>query len=126
MGTTPGWARGFIPTAQQWSDAFSGKSDDQVCGYATPTSGASLITAPTSGGWILEPASELASLTIPMAVGTFEGQLFTVSTTQTIDTFQATPSGGQTLRAPGPYVLAADSAVTWRFRLANSTWYPWA
>jgi hypothetical protein len=125
MGTTPGWVRGFVPTAQQWSDSFAGKQDDLGYSYAQPVSGNTLTTGTGVGGWILEPAGEIATLTVTAPAGTFDGQLFVISTTRTIDTFQANPSGGQSMNGGGPFVLAENSAVTWKFRLANSTWYVW-
>lgn len=126
MGTSPAWARGFIPTAQEWSDAFSGKADDLGYQYIQPVTGTTLSSPAGQGGWIIDPAGGLAAMTIILPLGGTDGQRFVVSTTQTIDALTVQPAGSQSLRGGGPFTLAQNGAVAWIFRLTDATWYPWA
>jgi hypothetical protein len=124
MGSQPGWTRGFVPTATQWNAQFAGKADDLGYSYAQPADGDTLTTAQGSGGWVIDPASDLAALTIDAPAGTFDGQPFVVSVAKTVSALLVRPSGGQSLIAGGPIVLTG--ATKWLFRLTNATWYPWA
>ena len=94
-------------------------SGDGVGGYlyARPAS-ADTLTAPAHlGAYVIDPAGELAALTIVLPPAPVDGQLFEVSTTRTIDAFSATGGGG----ALG--VLAAGGGIGWRYRDASLSWY---
>lgn len=126
MGLNPGWQTGYIPTAEEWAGAFAAKIDDLGYVFSTPSSGTTLTSVTRQGGWVLDPVAELSSLTIVAPMGEFDRQRFTISTSQTIDSLIINPSGGQILKGGGPTILAENGVLSWIYRLANTTWYPWA
>jgi len=125
MGTSPGLVYGQIPTAGEWNGYFIRKLDDLGYVYAQPGTGATLESGIEQGGWILEPPGSIAELTIIAPPGTFDGQRFTVSTTDTIDELTLEAASGQVWKGGGPYIFAGGGAASWIFRLASLTWYAW-
>lgn len=91
--------------------------------YQAPTTGATLTAAAHLGAYILEPAATLASLTIVAPSAPNDGDEFEVSTTQTVTALTINPAAGQSLKGGGPFMLAANGGVAWRYRAANTTWY---
>lgn len=91
--------------------------------YQTPASGATLTAAAHLAAYILDPATSLASLTVVVPSAPNDGDAFELSTTQTITALTITPAAGQTVKGGGPFLLAADGGVAWRYRAANTTWY---
>lgn len=94
--------------------------------YAAPTTGATLTATAGLGAYVLNPAAEIATLTIVMPPTAVNTQIFEVSTTQNIDALTMSPAATQAIAgtAAGPFVLAANGGASWRFRSADSTWYP--
>lgn len=123
MGTTPAWAFGYVPTAQEWTNVFASKLDDLDYQYAAPASGSTLTSGSLKGGWILEPLTDIASLTVVAPVGVFDRQVWVVSSTKIISAFQAQPAGSQHMFGGGPFVLAGP--IKWIFRLTSATWHRW-
>ncbi len=93
--------------------------------FVQPTTGSTLTAGAGQHGYILDPAGELAALTVVMPPSASDNEIFEVSSTQTIDVLTATPAAGQAMAAGagGPVVLSGTGLVGWRFRSANSTWY---
>jgi hypothetical protein len=90
---------------------------------AQPLTGATLTAAVNQGGFGLEPAGEIATLTVVMPPNAKERQVFEISTTQTIDALTVTPAAGQTVLGGGPLLLAANGGAAWRYRASNTSWY---
>jgi hypothetical protein len=52
-----------------------------------------------------------------------DGQVFEVSTTQDITAFEAQAPGGAGVAGGGPFVLAGNGGVGWRYVALNTFWY---
>lgn len=91
--------------------------------YQTPTSGATLTAPAHLGAYVIDPAAALAALTIVLPSAPNDGDTFEASTTQTLTALTINPAAGQSVKGGGPFTLAANGGVGWRYRAANSTWY---
>lgn len=90
--------------------------------YRQPASGATLIAPAYLAAYTLDPTAPLASLTVVAPAAANDGQLFEISTTQTITALTVSPASGQSLRG-GSTLLAANGGIGWRYRSADATWY---
>lgn len=128
MGLNPGWVFGYVPTPQEWANAYASKVDDLGYLYATPGTGATLSSGVRQGGWILKPPGTIATLTVVAPPADFDGQRFTVSLSEgaTIDDCTVEAALGQNMDGGALGVFGGPGAVCWIFRLADLTWYRWA
>ncbi len=94
--------------------------------YAAPATGATLTAVSGQTAFVAVPIAGIATLTLILPPDIDDGAIFEFSTTQTIDALSITGASGQSISsgAEGPYVLGANGGVSWRYRLANTTWYP--
>lgn len=91
--------------------------------YAAPTTGSTLTASAGLGAYILDPATEIATLTVVAPPVAADGQVFELATTNTIDALDMSPAAGQTVFGGAAQYLSANGGMSWRFRSANSTWY---
>jgi hypothetical protein len=90
--------------------------------YQTPTSGATLTAPAFLAAYVVDPAASLATLTVVTPPGANDGQLFEISTTQTITSLTVAPASGQTVKG-GSLMLTANGGAGWRYIAATNTWY---
>ncbi len=126
MGSSPNLVPGQIPTAEQWNGYFAAKADDPLTAplytYLQPTTGQTILASSGTFAVRLDPVAELAALTVAPPVATLDGQLFRVSTTQTIDALTPQAPVGQVLVGATPFTLGAGGGAGWWYRLADNTW----
>jgi len=91
--------------------------------YQTPTTGFSYTFAAGVNVLVMQPAGTLATGTITMPAAPADGMTITFSTTQTITALTVSPNTGQSI-VRAPILFGAGSAVTYVYRLSNTTWYP--
>lgn len=95
---------------------------DDSYSYETPATGDTLTAIAGLGAFVCVPAAEIAALEVVMPPSAVDGQPFEVSTTETVDAFTATPAAGQTVLGGGPFVLAGNGGVGWRYIGDIDTW----
>lgn len=86
-----------------------------------PTTGGTVTLSTANRRTILNPAGTLATLTINMPPTPANGQLQTVSTTQTLTALTVSGNGHTIIGQPT--ALTAGSAFTMTYDLATTTWY---
>lgn len=117
-GTSSGaWVR--IPNPLSASESYS---------YQAPTAGF-IITIPNNATvLIIDPAGTLSTGTIVMPAAPADGQMATVTSTQTITSLTVSANTGQSIKN-APYTLsAALGTLVWSgfsmiYRVSNKTWY---
>lgn len=91
--------------------------------YQTPTTGFSYTFAAGTTVLVMNPAGGLATGTITMPAAPADGMAITFSSSQTITALTVNANTGQSI-IRAPKLFGAGSAVTYVYRLANTTWYP--
>jgi hypothetical protein len=91
--------------------------------YVVPTEAGSVVVSAEQFVYTLVPATGLAVLAIVLPPSPIDEQVFELSTTQTIDDLTVTAPASATVLGGGPFVLAANGGVSWRYRLSDTTWY---
>lgn len=123
MGTSPGFVTGQVPSATQWNGYFANKADDFPMQYVQPTTGLTLTAIAGSGGFIIDPAGELATLIVVPPPGARDQQIFRINTSMVIDAITILPNVGQNLNGGGPFVFSANGGMAWQFVAAIGTWF---
>jgi len=97
-----------------------------VYSRVVPLTGDTLTASVGLGAFRIDPAGELATLTVIMPPSPPDGFIFSISTTQTIDALTITGSGTATMAGSsgGPYVLAANGGSSWQFDMTLNEWFP--
>lgn len=114
--TTDTWKRWFSEMFQIWKRT----QNYNVYDYAQPLDGGTYNALDGSDTALLEPAGGLLALTVVLPVFPQDRDTFRVSSTQSVATL--TVQSNYTVQA-APAGLTANTAVVWRFRQANTTWY---
>ena len=91
--------------------------------YQAPTTGFSYTFAAGVNVLVMNPAGTLATGTITMPASPADGMTITFSSTQTITALTVNANTGQSI-VRSPTSFGAGSAVTFVYRLSNTTWYP--
>ena len=123
MGTAPGFVTGQVPSATQWNGYFANKADDFPMQLVHPISGATLTAIAGSGGFIIDPAGELATLIVEPPQGAKDQQTFRINTTKVIDAITILPNIGQQLNGGGPFVFSANGGMSWQYITSVGTWF---
>lgn len=90
--------------------------------YVQPLSGATVVMLGGTTGLLLDPAAEIATLTVTLPNGPTDGQVAEISSTQIIDALTVNATGA-TVSGGAAMILAANGGVSWRYRQTNTTWY---
>lgn len=72
---------------------------------------------------IINPAATLAGGTITMPASPVDGMVITVTTTQQITALTLNGNTGQSIGGAQTTQMTANSAISFVYRLANTTWY---
>jgi hypothetical protein len=72
---------------------------------------------------VINPAGTLATGTITMPAAPADGMLITITTTQQITALTIAGNSGQSIGGAQVSSMAANSAMTFVYRLTNTTWY---
>ena len=91
--------------------------------YQAPTTGFSYTFAAGVNVLVMNPAGTLATGTITMPASPADGMTITFSSTQSITALTVNANTGQSI-VRSPTSFGAGSAVTFVYRLSNTTWYP--
>ena len=91
--------------------------------YQAPTTGFSYTFAAGTQVLVMNPAGTLATGTITMPASPADGMTITFSSTQTITALTINGNTGQTVVSK-PNALNANQALSYVYRLSNTTWYP--
>ena len=91
--------------------------------YVNPLTGATLVAVQGLGSFIIDPAGELAQVTVTVPPYPSDGQIFGISTTKVIDALTVNAPVGQLLVGGGPFMLSADGGISFRYVAAQNTWY---
>lgn len=92
--------------------------------YLVPTTGFS-YTFTTANGVILNPAATLATGTVTMPSSPVDGMTVSISTTKEITALTISGASGQTV-SNAVTTLLAGGCVTYLYRAANTTWFPFS
>jgi hypothetical protein len=95
----------------------------QAYDYQVPTTGFSYTFAAGTQTLVMNPAGTLATGTITMPAAPSDGMTITFSTTKQITALTLNGGGGQTIIG-GINSMAPNQAVSFMYRLANTTWFP--
>lgn len=135
----------FGRIAAQWNSYFAAKVDANggvLCNptiiinqsvvptnpivFVSPTSGSTLTALVTQSGYVMTPAGVLATLSIILPPITGDQQVFTISTTQTIDALTVSGAGTATMggSSGGPYMFTANGGASWIYNLTQDKWFP--
>lgn len=112
--------------APVWSDGFNfiRLSQSQAGGTVAkviPSSGGTIDA--TTQALLLVPAGTLATLTVVAPPSPLDGQIFGLSTTQSILAFTVNASAGQTLLGGSSSTLTANGGMGWVFYGSDNIWY---
>lgn len=91
--------------------------------FQTPTTGFSYTFAAGVNVLVMNPAGTLATGTITMPASPADGMTISFSSTQTITALTVNANTGQSI-VRKPTSFGAGSAMTFVYRLSNTTWYP--
>jgi hypothetical protein len=91
--------------------------------YQTPSTGFSYTFAAGTQMLFMVPASTLATGTITMPSAPADGMVITFSSSQQITALTLQGNTGQSISSAVTF-LPAQTAVSYVYRLANTTWYP--
>jgi hypothetical protein len=94
----------------------------QAYDYQTPLTGFSYTFAAGTQTLVMNPATTLAAGTITMPAAPSDGMTITFSSTKQITALTLNGNTGQTV-VGAPAQLAANSPVSFVYRLTNTTWY---
>jgi len=83
--------------------------------YAQPLTGNTLTAIAGQGAFVIDPAGAIAALTVVLPPGAVDGQVFELSTTQTITALTVNPAAGDTVVGGAVGVLAANGGASWRY-----------
>jgi hypothetical protein len=97
----------------------------QAYDYQVLTTGFSYTFAAGTQTLIINPAGTLATGTITMPASPADGMVITVTTTQQITALTVQGNTGQSIVA-GAITMRANQPESFVYRLANTTWYPFA
>lgn len=114
--TTDTWKRWFSDMFNIWKRT----QNYNVYDYAIVTDGESYTAPDSVDSSVLEPTSGLLTLTVALPPTPQDRDTYTLTSTQNVATLTVTSS--YTVQA-APAGLTANTAVMWRFRQANTTWY---
>lgn len=92
--------------------------------YLVPTTGFS-YTFTAANGVILNPAATLATGTVTMPSAPVDGMTVSISTTKEITALTISGASGQTV-SNAVTSLLAGGCVTYLYRAANTTWFPFS
>lgn len=95
----------------------------QAYDYQVLTTGFSYTFASGTQMLVINPAGTLATGTITMPAAPADGMAITITTTQQITALAIAGNSGQTIGGAQMSSMAANSAVTFVYRLTNTTWY---
>lgn len=95
----------------------------QAYDYQVLTTGFSYTFASGTQTLIANPAGTLATGTITMPAAPADGMTITFSSTKEISTLTVNANTGQSITGT-PGVLPANTAMSFVYRLSNTTWYP--
>ena len=123
MGISPNVRLGEVWSPEQWNLFLSNKADDLPYAKMVPVNGQTVLTPLGTGILILVPTAELLSLTVVAPPGALDRQVFRVTTTQGIDSFQVTPAISQSVVGGGPLVMSSNSALAWVYVVGDLAWY---
>jgi hypothetical protein len=98
-------------------------SVEVVSDYVVPVDGGTETATVGQGAFTLDPAGPLAALTVILPQATGDDQIFEVQTSQTITAFTASTGDGSAIGGAGPFVLAANGSVSWRYKLTQNKWF---
>jgi len=87
------------------------------------TTGFSYIFASGTQTLVANPAGTLATGTITMPAAPADGMTITITTTQQITTLTIAANTGQNIGGTQVASMAANSALSFVYRLTNTTWY---
>jgi hypothetical protein len=90
--------------------------------YITPATGFSQTITNTTTFLVIEPTGTLATGTVIMPASPVDGQVVTLTTTQTITTLTHNPNTGQTLKG-ALTTITANSNAAWIYKTSTTTWY---
>lgn len=92
--------------------------------FQTPTTGFSYTFAAGVNVLVMQPAGTLATGTVTMPSAPVDGMTITFISTQTITALTINGNTGQTVVSK-PNALNANQALSYVYRLSNTTWYPY-
>lgn len=94
----------------------------QAYAYQVLTTGFSYTFAAGTQTLVINPAGTLATGTVTMPASPVDGMVITITSTQQVTALTVVGNSGQTV-VGAPAQLAANSPVSFVYRLANTTWY---
>ena len=118
-------AAGFVLKAWGgWGPVSSGPGGSFLwtIQYAAPLSGDDVVSD-GSTVLILEPAGELAALTVTLPSAPVNGQFATFNTSEVLDAVTVGAPGGASVKGTMPFVMTPSGGVGFVYREANTTWY---
>lgn len=118
-----GW-RAFDNTLKlylRWSGTAWVSDLDEDFGYSTPTTGTTITTVAGERERVVDPAGDIAALTITLPPNPYNGHVWKMRTSNNITTLTVNASGS-TVNG-GSLSLTADSSASWKYVLATNTWY---
>lgn len=115
--------RGTAPNEQTYYALLLNSIGFPSYTHVAPLNGDTVTATVGLGALVLEPAAAIATLTVVLPPTPLDGQVFALSTTADITALSATAAGGITVLGGGPFTLAGNGGVAWRYRVANTSWY---
>lgn len=91
--------------------------------YAGPSSGGTIAASAGKSALLLEPATDLASVTVVLPQGQSDGQQWKVLSSRNITQVNLIGTAGQLLKVSTISLGANAGAQGFLFRQANNTWY---
>lgn len=112
----------WLQWLQQISTFVSHIVDYTDVNMQTPLAGFSIAMSPTDKVLMLTPAGVLATGTVVLPVGPYDGQSVQVSSTKTVTAFTLSPGSGETV-FNAPTTLVAGVGFHYFYRATDNAWY---
>lgn len=121
MGTT-GSSTLYGMTQKATTDALNLKRDIGTSQFVAATNGGTTTAASTDEYIILTHAATIASHTVVLPSGSYNGRVFKLGARSAVTTLTMNTTGGQTLQG-GLTTIAANGFGQWVYSASNTTWY---
>jgi hypothetical protein len=90
--------------------------------FIRPLTGETHTATTGLGAFLIQPAGPIAVLNIVLPPGPSNGQIFEISTNQTIATVNLSAPASAPVRGSGQ-MLTAGGGMSWRYNTSDTTWY---
>lgn len=103
-------------------DEVDALSQEMTFQYEEPLTAAAIVVRDNVETLLVKPAGTIAALTVTMPDAPYDGQKFTLATTQIVTALTLNAGTGETVKG-ALTACTANGFATWQFNKADLAWY---